>query len=144
MKPRERVTVLSPNGSTRRGAITAKNPSEIKTAAAMASPRIDGTAKTKSKMASKPYLDMTARTAATAMLSHYPEGTARTQDVTAQSSFTDKRAKIEAVMLRYCLNGTAKTGPITAAVQNPSPDGTVKTEVVLFQNSCPDKTVKNC
>lgn len=70
MKPGERVTVLSPNGSTRRGAITAKNRSEIKTAAAMASPLIDGTAKTKSKIASRPYLDMTARTVATVMLNH--------------------------------------------------------------------------
>lgn len=63
-------------------------------------------------------------------------------DVTAQSRGPNKKAKIEAVALRYCFNGIAKTG--AAAVQNLSPDGTVKTEVVLVQSYSLGKTVKNC
>lgn len=70
MKPKEKVTVLSPNGSTRRGVITAKNPSGIKTAAAMESPCIGVTAKTENQMALKPYPDMTTRTVDIVTLSH--------------------------------------------------------------------------
>lgn len=70
MKPKEKGTVLSPDGSTRRGAITAKNPSGKKTAAAMESPRIGVTAKTENQIALNTYLNMTARTVDIIMLSH--------------------------------------------------------------------------
>lgn len=56
----------------------------------------------------------------------------------AQSRGPNKKAKIEAVALRYWFNEIAKTG------QSLSPDGTVKTEVVLVQNYSLGKTVKNC
>lgn len=70
MKSKEKVTVQSTNGSIRRGAITAKNSSGIKTEAAIESPCIVVTAKTENQMALKPYLDMTAKTVDIVMLSH--------------------------------------------------------------------------
>lgn len=49
-----------------------------------------------------------------------------------QSCLYDKRAKIEAVALRHCLDGIAKTEAVT--VQNPSSEGIAKTGAAAVQN----------
>ena len=85
MKPKGGATAQSPNGSTRRGAITARSLKGTRSAAA--NPHIGVRAKTERLTAPRPSGDEIARTEAAAMQSHYRDMTARTGDAVMESHY---------------------------------------------------------